>query len=159
MVSRARQFDKDSFSISFDNNIEQGLNKLFADASNELYRPAAYAAATVLYNEVVTRVPERTGKLKSAIYRFREKQDTDDKSIFYVGVNKRKAPHWWLIEHGHFQQKQALLIDGKWVTLDRPLANPRYVPAKPYFRPSVDAKMQDALQAGISEFKKRFNAK
>lgn len=159
MANNARQFSSDTFAIALNGDIQGQLKKFFVDAADKVYRPAAYVASTVLYDEVVQRVPERTGKLKSAIYRYREKQDTQDKAIFYVGVNKRKAPHWWLIEHGHWQRRQAILLNGRWVTLKNPLANPKYVPAQPYFRPSIDAKMNEALQAGLTEFKKRFESK
>lgn len=161
--SNARQYEVGSFSMSLDGDIQGQLNKFFGDIADKCYRPATYVASTVLYDEIKLRVPKDTGGLENAIYRYREKSDTHinnlNKSTFYVGVNKRKAPHWWLIEHGHWQRRQAILLNGKWVTLKNPLANPKYVPAQPYFRPAIDAKMNEALQAGLIEFKKRFESK
>lgn len=119
---------------------------------------AAAASAQVLYDEMRVRVPQRTGTLYSAIFRFHdERRSTATKKIYLVGVRKREARHWALIEYGHWRTHAAILDDsGKWITLkNRPLATPVWVPAKPYIRPSYDAKIGAALEAGKRRYGER----
>ncbi|WP_420909880.1 HK97 gp10 family phage protein [Achromobacter denitrificans] len=119
----------------------------------EAVRPAAHAMAVVLYDEFKARVPVRMGVLQAAIYRWFDEaaSDTDTKT-YMVGVNKRKAPHWWLVEHGHWRRYAIAYTPKKgWVTLkDQPLKTPVYVPGAPYLRPAIDAKLQAAVQAGMN---------
>jgi hypothetical protein len=162
--SRARQFNKQSMTITFDSNIKEQLAKFTEQIEKEAIRPALYAGATVLYDELRVRVPKDTGALYSAIYRYRERENPIEGQVtYYVGVNKQKAPHWWWIEHGHWQYfTQAIAKEGKyagqWVTFkNKPLAQPRYIPAKPYLRPTVDAKMPVAIQTVMRVLKERLN--
>lgn len=157
--SQAKLYNASTFSIEFDSNIKEKLEKFAGDVVNEALRPAAYAAVTVLYDEMRIRVPVGEGLLKSAIYRWREKDDIGEQAIFYAGVNKRKAPHWWWIEHGHFQYHTVVRLEnGDFITLkNKPLPQPKYVPAKPYIRPTADAKIGAAMDEAMKVLKQRLN--
>lgn len=157
--SQARLFNSQSFSIEFDSNIKEKLEKFAGDFVNEALRPAAYAGVTVLYDEMRIRVPVDEGLLKSAIYRWREKDNIGEQAIFYAGVNKQKAPHWWWIENGHFQYHQVVKLEnGDFITLkNKPLPQPKYIPAKPYIRPTADAKLGEAMNVAINTLRERLN--
>jgi hypothetical protein len=162
--SQAKTYQKKSFSIALGSELEDGLDALFDDFTNKCCRPAAFAASTVLYDEMKLRVPEKTGTLLSSIYRFREKDTHSnlDKAIFYVGPNKRIARHWSLVEHGHFQIYKTYFDAERdtWVTIrNEPLATPKFIPAQPYIRPTYDAKIELALKTGLQVLKQRFNDK
>lgn len=155
---KAKTYDYEGFKVTIDDNLQNAFNSMFDDIENKVLRPAAYAAATVLYDEVKLRVPEKTGKLKNAIYRWRERNPVEKKSIFYVGVNKKQAPHWSLIEHGHIQRHAQVLIDGEWKTLEnQPLSSPKHIAARPYFRPAFDAKIQEAINTGLDVLSKKLS--
>lgn len=157
--SQARLFNAKTFSVEFDSNIKEKLDKFAGDLVNEALRPAAYAGVTVLYDEMRIRVPVGEGLLKSAIYRWRDKDNIGEQAIFYVGVNKKKAPHWWWMEHGHYQYHTVIKLDsGEYITLkNKPLPQPKYIPAKPYIRPTVDAKMGEALEVAKTVLTERLN--
>lgn len=160
----ARTYQKQTVGIVFENNIKEQLEKFASRLKDEVFRPAAFAGVTVLYNELQIRAPEQFGTLKDAMYRWREKGNIGLRETFYAGVNKRKAPHWWLVEHGHWQYYVVTYIEegpqaGTWVTIkDKPLAQPRFVPAQPYLRPTADAKLQPAMQEAMKVLKQRLKA-
>ena len=91
-----------------------------------------------------------TGTLHNAIYRvFSPEQSTDEVKVYKVSVNKSKAPHWHLVEFGHWQPYAVVKMpDGNIVTLkNRPLDQPVFVPAVPYIRPTFDATSAQAIEA------------
>lgn len=113
--------------IDFDTTaLQKNLEQFAKDIQEKAIRPAAFAASKVLYAEMQIRVPVgETGNLKDAIYQYHnEKLSTDGKQIYSVGVNKRKAPHWHLIEYGTIR-----------------------APAYPFIVPTYDAKILEAMQA------------
>ena len=144
----ARQFGRESVSISTaDAGLLAGLDQLQQRVADAL-RPAAHQGALVLYNEVKQRVPKDSGQLSAAIYRWHDdKRSTAERQIYQIGVNKRAAPHWHLIEYGHWRVNKFRLIDGKWVPTRKRLAKPVYVPARPFIRPAYDAKLPEAFAA------------
>ncbi len=120
----------DSLSIKFDaGNISSGLDAI-VEAAKKATRPAAQAGAQVFYDEVLLRVPVKTGTLKSSIYQvFSKDNSTDDKAVYQVSWNHRKAPHGHLIEFGTSRD-----------------------PAYPFIRPAFDAKAALALEAAKAKF-------
>ncbi|MBV2160243.1 HK97 gp10 family phage protein [Achromobacter denitrificans] len=146
----ARKFKANSASFTLQGEIDEQVAQFFDRIKKEAIRPAAHAMAIVLYDEIKARVPVRMGKLQAAIYRwFDEAESDDDRKVYMVGVNKRKAPHWWLVEHGHLRRYAVAFGPDGWKTLkNRPLVTPVFVPAEPYFRPAIDAKLQAAGDAG-----------
>lgn len=162
---KAQTFDKETFAMQLDSGITAALKALSDNFVNQVCRPAAFVASTVLYDEMRLRVPKDSGTLKSAIYRWREKSETHInntvRSVFNVGPNKRIARHWWLVEHGHWQIYQVYWNEEKqaWRTSKKLLAAPRYVAAQPYIRPTYDSKIKVALQAGLAEMQRRIKNK
>jgi hypothetical protein len=150
-MKQARKLKANTAAFAFDGDIAAQVGQWFDRIKNEALRPAAHAMALVLYDEMRARVPVKMGKLQSAIYRWHDdSQSGPDQQTYMVGVNKSKAPHWWLVEHGHWRRHAVIqLPDGEWVTVkSRPLKTPVHVPAKPYLRVSVDAKLTAAVEAG-----------
>jgi hypothetical protein len=150
-MKQARKHAANTASFAFDGDIAEKVGEWFERIKSEALRPAAHAMALVLYDEMRARVPVKMGKLQSAIYRWHDdSQSGPDKQTYLVGVNKSKAPHWWLVEHGHWRKHAVIkLPSGEWVTVkSRPLKVPVYVPAHPYLRVSVDVKLGAAVEAG-----------
>jgi hypothetical protein len=150
-MKQARKHAANTASFAFEGDIAAQVGEFFERIKNEAVRPAAYAMALVLYDEMRARVPVKMGTLQSAIYRwFDTKESGPDTKTYLVGVNKRKAPHWWVVEHGYWRRHAVVkLPSGEWVTVEsRPLKVPVYVPAHPYLRVSVDAKLGAAVEAG-----------
>lgn len=118
--------------LQFDfSKILGGLDKI-TKAAEDGARPAAQAGAQVFYEEVEQRVSGIdggpgvvTGKLKGAIYQaFVEKESGNGRAVYRISWNKKKAPHGQLLERG--TSKMA---------------------ARPFIRPSYDAKRSAAIQA------------
>lgn len=150
-MKKAKLFRANSVSFSMEGDIEAQVGAFFDRIKEEALRPAAHAMAVVLYDEIRLRVPHRLGKLQSAIYRwFDDKRSTSDRKTYLVGVNVKKAPHWWLVEYGHWRRHEVIqLPDGGWITLKaKPLRPAVFVPAQSYLRASVDAKLKLAAEAG-----------
>jgi len=123
--------------------------KALGESAKEALRPAAQAGAQVFYDEMLQRVPVAEGVLRDSIYQFHlERRSDEDKQVYVVGPNKSKAPHWHLVEFGHWQPYAVVMIDGQLKTLkDRPLPEPVFVPAHPFIRPTLDATGEKALEA------------
>jgi hypothetical protein len=150
-MTQPRRYAANSVSFAFEGDIAARVGEFCERIKSEAIRPAAHAMALVLYDEMRARVPLKMGTLQSAIYRwFDEKESGPDIKTYLVGVNKRKAPHWWVVEHGYWRRHAVIkLASGEWVTIkSQPLKVPVYVPAQPYLRVSVDAKLAAAVEAG-----------
>lgn len=101
------------------------LMDALGDKADEAARPAAQAAAQVLYDEVrrnVAAIPEKTGNLQRSIYQaYVQAQSVGGKAVYDVGWNYKKAPHGNLIEFGHIQRYVSYIgSDGKFYTAVRP---------------------------------------
>lgn len=154
------QVGRDSVNVTLDDGISAGLRRFAAELRDKALRPAAHAAAKVLHDEIEQRVPVESGLLKSAIYRWHDdKQSRDGRQVYAVGVNKRKAPHWYNVEFGHWRYNK--IVNGHPQKsksnpkargpgahdLPGALETPQWVPAKPYIRPAYDAKIGAAVDA------------
>ena len=132
MARQAQLFKKQSVTMELDSDIEAQLNA-YADKVKGTFKEAAFKAATVLYDEMHIRVPVgETGNLKESIYRYREPNTPDGEETFITAVNVTKAPHCHFLELG--TRKQA---------------------ARPFIRPTYDAKISEAGQAAIRSIKER----
>lgn len=150
--STPRVLAKDGLGIGFDGSqIGDFLSNLSRDLQEKAMRPAAFAASTVLYDELKIRVPHYEGNLSDAIYRWRDASKSGAAvESWVVGVNKVKAPHFHLVEEGHWQPYKVIVgADGKFVTTNQLLATPKWIPPNAFFRPSYDAKINAALDAGL----------
>lgn len=162
------------------------LEQLETDV-NEAIRPAAQAAAQVLYDAVksnVAAIGRKTGNLDKSIYQaFGQKQSSDTRASYFVSWNPRKAPHGHLLEYG-FIQRYASYVgkDGNWYTavqasmrgkpkpkgkaaqaakdayyVARP-GGPVQNPGKAFIR-SAASKLPQALAAAEAELLRRINGR
>jgi hypothetical protein len=127
-------------------------------------RPAVRAGALVLYNEMkrvvpVSKKPRRRGRktyvpgtLKNSIYHaFSADNSGPGKVSFHVGPNMKKAPHWWLVENGHW------LVRGN--KKFGPQRRVQWVPGKPYIRPTWDSKGDEAVTKVLTTLRERLRAR
>ena len=147
-----------SFSVEFDDgDLVRRLQELTDEksANPSVLGKAVAAGAKVMYDEMHRRVPFKTGLLKGAVYRFFDPAISPSAhDIRYrVGVNIRKAPHWWLAEHGHnVYDGQTIYHIGGDVFRTRggkkPKGTPvrRHIEGRPYLATSWEATTETALQ-------------
>lgn len=162
-------------SIQLDTAALRGaLHDFAAELQSDYLRSGAAAAARVLQDEIIQRVPEQSGRLKQSIYRYWDRASSVGSQVYHVGVNKKTAKHWHHIEFGHWRYNK--IVNGRPMKAkskphaknktpgvidpaiyDQPgaLAKPVWVPAKPYLRPAYEAKIDDALQAGLKRIAAR----
>ncbi|MCD0492337.1 HK97 gp10 family phage protein [Chromobacterium violaceum] len=144
--------------IGFDrSSITAGLQEFQTKLRDDVMLSGAAAGANVLYDEVLQRVPEKTGKLKGSVYRaYIPERSVDGRQVYVISVRKRIAKHWHLVEFGHWRiNKFVQLESGEWVPTKQRLAKPVWVPAKPYLRPAYDAKIGAALDAARDRMRQR----
>lgn len=165
-----------------------GLNSLIDTLganAKEAIRPAAQAAAQVLYDAVkanVGRIGRKTGNLERSIYQaFSPEQSGPGVATYRVSWNAKKAPHGGLVEYGHLQRYRYYKgNDGKIRPMVRPgmegkprpsrrasqavkdayyvpLPTPVQVAARPFIRPAVD-KFGAAMEAAKAELLRRIDA-
>lgn len=146
------------FSLGFDEAAFAAQLDEAAAKVEEATRPAAQAIAQVLVDGVrqnVARIPKKTGRLAESIYQAYSKDNsTPVHAVYHVSWNAKKAPHGHLIEFGHLQRYQVVYDEktGKFYTRkDRPLPEPRHVPAQPFVRPA-EALIPQAQEAGRARF-------
>ena len=165
------------------------MGDLLGEFTNRLrekaLRSAAYAGAKVFYEEMQHRAEGaeahspnvKSGTLRSAIYHWHDEDASRGglKQVYAVGPNKRKAPHWFNVEYGHFRYNKLIPIeegrvvkdgtkvvvghDGqRYIATRMKLADRQQVPAYPYIRPTFDAmakvvvdRMRERLAERIKE--------
>lgn len=144
--------------------------KAFHDrVCEQVLRPTAHAGALVVYNELKARVPVKDGELKDSIYRwFDTKNSRYDRKIYLIGPNKAKAPHWYVVEYGHWRYNRS--FRNRWLKsksnpnargpqahdLPGALAEPVWVPARPYGRESWTAVSDRIIPAMLERMRVRF---
>lgn len=141
-------------------DLTSGLDALEKRVKEEVMVSGVAAMARVIYDEVKLnvqppRIGQKTGNLASGVYRyFATAKSSEYVKKYFVGVNHKKAPHWHLIEYGHWQPYQTVqLASGAWVTLkDRLLASPKWIPPRPFIRPAADH-LPRAIEAGKARMK------
>lgn len=156
---------RNSFAITVDTSgLEAWLQQL-GDEAEAAVRPAAQAAAQVLYDEVkrnVGRLKKHTGNLDRSIYQAFSKDNSGTAfATYHVSWNARKAPHGHLVEYGHLQRYE-ITYDPQTRRFtthkDRPLAAPKQVAARPFVRPA-QAKFPQAMEAAKAELWRRLDKK
>ena len=161
--------------VDLDSFIER--NDQDAEALERAARPAAQAAAQVLYIEArrnAMAIRRKTGNLVSSIYQaYSERNSEPGRAVYHVSWNPRKAPHGSLVEWGHIQRYVTYVgSDGNFYTAIRPsmrdkprpkrrapqaekdayyvlLAAPRQIAANPFMR-RASAKEQAAVDAAVA---------
>jgi hypothetical protein len=148
------------------------VNVMLAQLKGDIHkavRPAAQAAAEVLYRAVLTNVDaigRKTGNLRASIYQaFSEDKskavgDGYSRAVYHVSWNAKKAPHGHLVEYGHIQKFKVYLgKDGRWYTNKKaPLATPKQVAARPFIRPAFN-RQDEAVAAAKAKIYEILGAK
>lgn len=124
-VRRAKYSGKNTVKMTMNT---AGLDRMIESLAGELekaVRPAAQAAAQVLYDDVkknIAQIGKVTGNLDRSIYQvFSQDNSNDRKATYHVSWNALKAPHGHLLEWGHIQRYQAYTNKaGEWKTMIRP---------------------------------------
>ena len=129
-----------------------GALAAFADEVREkALRSAVYAGAKVLSTELElrTRAMAGTGELADAVYHYHDdKKSRGGRQVYAVGVNKVKAPHWFVVEYGHYRYNVVFRgPNGELIPTKARLPAPVWVPAMPYLRPTWDTKGAEAVRA------------
>lgn len=133
--------------------IVAGLENLNRELQDKALRKASYEVCTVLYDELRLTVPKATGNMEKAIYRYRHENSGAANEFWTVGVNLVKAPHFHLVEHGHWQPYKVIFSGGRFITTKEKLSSPKWTPPNAFFRASYDSKINVALQAGLDSLK------
>lgn len=129
-------------------------------------RSTAYAGVRPVYDEVLRNTPKydgppiqgvTPGQLRDAIYHAHSRERSSaERQTYHCSVNKKKAPHWYLVEYGHWRVNKLVQgADGKWRATTERLATPEWVPAHSYLRRSFDAMAQHAVAAMRDRFTER----
>lgn len=143
-----QQYPKALVTMEVKTNAVESLRMLENAIKEQCLRPAAHAGAIVFYNEMRQRVPVDEGDLFASIYRYHLPRDSGPTKQFYaIGPNKKKAPHWYNVEYGHWRVNVVMRLNGRWVATKERLPAPKWVPGIPYVRPTFEAKKQVALRA------------
>lgn len=139
-----------SVSIKIRGDMAESLSRFEAAVKEEALKSAAWAGATVMYDEMRARAPTKSGGLRDSIYRWRDRRkQSNDRVVYAIGPNKAKAPHWHLIEYGHYLINVVIknATTGELQGLKTRRLHKTFVPPVPYIRPTFDAKIRDAIAA------------
>lgn len=125
-------------SARFTSDIDAMLDKFLTHKKQAMLFSGAAGMASVMYNEVkLNAAPPRmgkiTGKLADSIYQVHSVANTtDDRVVYHVSWNHKKAPHGHLVEFG--TSKMA---------------------ARPFVRPAMQ-RIGEATAEGVRRMKVRF---
>lgn len=150
------------FDAKLEGNLVEGLDKLAAAAGESTLRATGYAGAQVFQEEAIHihRASVKTGTIQKNIIvkRLEEESDGAHKQTYIVTVRKGKmnkdgdAFYWKWVEGGHkFVPRRPKGTPWK---AHRTAAELEYgkstVPAKPFIRPSYEAKKEQAIKAMLA---------
>lgn len=154
---RQLQYTQDRAGARMRGTLSAALAQLREDVAGQAVRSAVYAGARVLYEELLRQAPVGpTGNLKAAVYHWHDdKKSTGGRQVYAIGVNKGKAPHWHLVEYGHWRVNVIVRgPGGRLLATKERLPAPVWTPAHPFLRPTAD-RMQDALRAAQQQLAQR----
>ena len=125
--------------LKLSGDVLPGLDKWAKKIEDQVVLSGVAAMALVIYDEVKLNTsgargsPKRaTGTLHDAVYRvYVPERSRSGQQVYKVSVNKRKAPHWYLIEYGTVRS-----------------------PAYPYIRPAW-GRIGQAIEAGKARMAER----
>lgn len=146
---RAQLSPRRAIGVNIRGDMVGALSDLESAVLNRVLRPGAYAGATVFYDEVKRNVPVDEGLLRDSVYRYHDNaKSRPGVEVFAIGPNKRKAPHWHLIEYGHWLVNRVYKgQDGKWIGTRQRRAVPKWIPPQPYLRPAFSGKVRASIKA------------
>jgi hypothetical protein len=149
-------FPKGLISMGVTSSASEALLALEDVIKEKVLRSAAYAGAEIFYREVRMRVPVDEGTLFDSIYHYHlDNKSGPTKQMYAIGPNKKKAPHWYNVEYGHWRVNVVHRVGGRFVATKTRLPVPLWVPGKPYVRPAYEAANQVALKAMQVRFAQR----
>lgn len=138
--------------LNMTGDLKKSLDALEAGMKEHVVRSAANAGAVLLYEEARLRAPVyagdprkgiKPGQLRNAIYHaYSESKSSDVVKTYEITWNKKKAPHGYLVEYGHWIVVSTRLGSG----VAGPPQRVGRVPAIPFIRGSFD-RAQDAIKA------------
>lgn len=142
--------------------LAQNLRDLGAEVGGRFQRAGTAAGSAVVRNEAAAHAPVLTGKTKAAVFMVRDRQQSGNGvEVYHIGVRSGKkaqrigkkklnldAWYWKFNELGHFA-RHALSrrrdSSGKRL-LKQAIARPRWISAKPFLRPALEHKRQEAAE-------------
>lgn len=135
-----------------------GLAKLAGPLRVSLARSMAVAGGKVIRDEARVRAPKDDGTLSNAMYlAFKDARSSEKQAVYSVTWHKKKAPHGHLIEFGHWQPYVVVMTAaGTYFTTKTLRADgPKWISAKPFLRPALDAAGGRAREAMIARGRER----
>lgn len=136
----------DAVKVSFDFSNVESVFGVVESAAQTAIRPAAQAAAQIFYDEMRLRVPKsdkghwfhgtsfkktgqkywiEPGTLRDSIYqKYSEDNSGPNRATYHIAWNHKKAPYGFMVERGTSRAA-----------------------AKPFLRPTYDARYNDAFKA------------
>ena len=129
---------QNTVTIWADTSALDALLDQLGDEAEAAVRPAAAAAALVLYEEVrsnVRKMGTKSGRLLASIYRtLSEPNSPPGKATYHIGWRTSgagvRAPHGHLLEYDHIQRYASYIgKDGHWYTAVRPSMRGRPKPS------------------------------
>lgn len=130
---QAKYSGKNTFTISMDLSGLDDLVQEIGDAADAAVRPAAQAAAQVIYEAVkrnAESIGKQSGNLSRAVYQaYSQDKSGPSKATYHISWNAKKAPHGHLLEHGYIQRYASYVgKDGNWYTAVKPEHHGRKAP-------------------------------
>ena len=146
---KARLFPRALVGVSFTSNLSRNIELLAEKLRSDAYRGAAYAGIKVFYDEMQLRVPVgETGNLKKSLYHYYvERRSSPLRQLYATGPNVKKAPHWALVEFGHYRRNQVAYNGETIIPSTKRLDTPVWVSARSYIRSTFDSSKGRALEA------------
>lgn len=157
--------------IKFENNFAEGLQRLSKAIGENALRAAGYAGAEVLKDEMIARVPIKTGVIERNIIvkRAVEQCDGDKRQVYLATVRagafnvEGDAFYWRWVEDGHKfvrkrkskgKRKEAIKVARMASELEYGTVKKG---ARPFMRPAWEAQKTAALEAVRDKLKEKIS--
>lgn len=134
-----------------------GIEKLSGPLKTSLARSMAVAGGEILRDEAKRQAPVDDGTLRNSIYlAYKDARSTEERVVYSVTWNSKKARHGHLLEFGHWQPYVVRkLPNGDWFTTKEKLPSPKWISAKPFLRPAFDISKGKVAQAMFERGRER----
>lgn len=143
--------------------LSKALEALPKDLAEKALRQATAAGAAIVRDEAKARAPRDTGKLISAAFVSKDKQQTDElRAVYHVGIRSgkrfrargkkgadRDAFYWKFLEFGHFtrhassQRRDSRL---KRFAKRAVAKGVRFIAGRPFLRPALETKRAEVVE-------------
>lgn len=155
--SQTKLFNVRGSAIAVSGDMSGALQNWAKKIQDQATRPASRAGALVFYHEMRQKVPVgETQNLYNSIYHaYSPEKSINGKQVYHIGPNKTKAPHWWLVENGHWRVNVVLRVNGRWLATKERLPAPVWVGPTPYIAPTFDGKVRESIAAMRTRLKEK----